>query len=302
LKKTLVWDIDRFTNLTLTCSDEFFFEALASNIKGSVISFQTFTKKLANLKQSRLVQQINALKENYIGNQDEIATLEQELNSIVNSEVLLKVRSMKLFSCLNSEKPTPIFLSLARAGNSSSRLDNILDDQGTPFVSDEIRTENIVSYYENIYKKQDSDMVSYTNCIEHFLGEELVNHPIVKNSKLTESEKLILDAPLTVAELDQSIDKCNVRSAPGIDGYSNMFIKHFWRYFRIHLHKYALCCYDKGLLTTNFRSASIKLIPKKGNNTQLKNWRPISLLSNMYKIISRAINNRLNLVVNCICS
>ncbi len=179
LKKTQVWDIDRYTNLKLTCSNEFFFEALASNIKGSVISFQTFTKKMSNLKQSRLVQQINALKDNYIGNQDEIASLEKELNSIVNSEVLLKVRSMKLFSCLNSEKPTPIFLSLARAGNSSSRLDNILDDNGTPFVSDEIRIENIVSYYENIYKKQESDTVSYTNCIERFLGEELVSHPIV---------------------------------------------------------------------------------------------------------------------------
>ncbi len=181
-------------------------------------------------------------------------------------------------------------------------MDNILDDQGTPFASDEIWTESIVSYYENIYKKQDSELVAYNNCIDNFLGEDLVNHPIVKNSKLTDSERIILDAPLTVAELDQSIDKCNVRSAPGIDGYSNMFIKQFWRYFRIPLHKYALCCYDKGLLTTNFRSASIKLIPKKGNSTQLKNWRPISLLSNMYKIISRAINNRLNLVVNRICS
>jgi hypothetical protein len=160
LKKTLIWDTDRYANLKLTCSDEYFFEALASNIKGSVISFQTFTKRLANLKQSRLVQQLNVLKDNYICNQDEIAALEQELNSIINSEVLLKVRSMKLFSCLNSEKPTLIFLSLARASNSSSRLDNILDDQGTPFTSDEIRTESIVSYYENIYKNQDSDHVS----------------------------------------------------------------------------------------------------------------------------------------------
>jgi hypothetical protein len=113
LKKTLIWDTDRFAKLKLTCSDEFFFEALASNIKGSVISFQTFTKRLANLKQSRLVQRLNVLKENYICNQEEIGTLEQELNSIVNSEVLLKVKSMKLFSCLNSEKPTRIFLSLA---------------------------------------------------------------------------------------------------------------------------------------------------------------------------------------------
>jgi hypothetical protein len=56
------------------------------------------------------------------------------------------------------------------------------------------------------------------------------------------------------------------------------------------------------MLTTNFRSASIKLIPKKGDPGDIKNWRPISLLSNLYKIISRAINARLNTVVNRICS
>ncbi len=127
--------LDRFSALNLTCTDEFFFEALASNIKGSVISFQTFTKRLANLKQSRIVQRLNVLKESYVINQDEIATLENELNSIVNAEVLIKVKSMKLFSCINSEKPTPIFLSLARASNSSSRLENILDEQGSPFAS-----------------------------------------------------------------------------------------------------------------------------------------------------------------------
>jgi hypothetical protein len=35
---------------------------------------------------------------------------------------------------------------------------------------------------------------------------------------------------------------------------------------------------------------------------ELKNWRPISLLSNVYKILSRALNNRLNLIVNRVCS
>ncbi len=83
------------------------------NIKGSVISFQTFTKRLGNLRQSRLVQQLNELKEDYIANQDSIANLERELNSVINVEVLLKVKCMKLFSCLNSEKHTPIFISLA---------------------------------------------------------------------------------------------------------------------------------------------------------------------------------------------
>ncbi len=275
---------------------------MASNIKGSVISLQTFIKRLSNLKQSRLVQQLNVLKEDYVSNQENIANLENELNTIIDAEVLLKVKSMKLFSCLNSEKPTPIFLSLARSSNSSSKLENILDDFGAPFASNEVRTESIVKYYENIYKKPNTDSINYDNCILDFLGNDIANHPVVSNSKLSEPERLNLESPLTIDELDESIDKCNLRSAPGVDGFSNVFIKKFWSYFRVPLYKYSQCCYEKGSLTSNFRSASIKLIPKKGDATQLKNWRPISLLSNFYKIISRAINNRLNNIVNRICS
>ncbi len=93
-----------------------------------------------------------------------------------------------------------------------------------------------------------------------------------------------------------------MRSAPGVDGLSNLFIKKYWQFLRIPLLKYANHCFLSGHFTTNFRSAAIKLIPKKGSDSNIKNWRPISLLSNMYKIISRAINTRLNSVVNRICS
>ncbi len=232
LQRDRVWGIDRFSELKLTCSDEFFVEALASNIKGSVISLQTFIKRLANLKQSRLVQQLNVLKEDYVTNQENIANLENELNNIIDAEVLLKVKSMKLFSCLNSEKPTPIFLSLARSSNSSSKLENILDDFGAPFASNEVRTESIVKYYENIYRKPNTDITNYDNCILEFLGNDIANHPVVSNSKLSEPERLNLESPLTIEELDESIDKCNLRSAPGVDGFSNIFIKKFWSYFR----------------------------------------------------------------------
>jgi hypothetical protein len=39
-------------------------------------------------------------------------------------------------------------------------------------------------------------------------------------------------------------------------------------------------------------------VPKKGDSSDIKKWRPISLLSCLYKIISRTINNRLKSVVN----
>jgi hypothetical protein len=112
-------------------------------------------------------------------------------------------------------------------------------------------------------------------------------------SKLTETEKSDLDCPLTIQELDKSIKKAKKNTAPGIDGVSNRFISRFWEFYRVPLHKYALRCFETGTLTDNFRSAKIRLIPKKGDLTNLKNWRPISLLNCFYKIISRAIATRL---------
>ena len=88
------------------------------------------------------------------------------------------------------------------------------------------------------------------------------------------------------------------KSAPGADGFSNKFIQKFWKYFRTPLFKLGINCYESGNLTSNFKGANIKLIPKKGNLSQLKNWRPISLLNCFYKIISRAICARLKKVMD----
>jgi hypothetical protein len=111
--------------------------------------------------------------------------------------------------------------------------------------------------------------VDYSRCIEDFLGEEILSHPIVNNSKLTLQEKTDLDSPLTIGELDESLNNCNLKSAPGADGFSNKLIKHCWKFLRIPLFNYANFCFSKGILTPNFRSASIKLIPKKGDITQI---------------------------------
>jgi hypothetical protein len=52
-------------------------------------------------------------------------------------------------------------------------------------------------------------------------------------------------------------------------------------------------CFETRSLTDKFTSAKIRLIPKQGDLGMLKNWRPISLLSGLYKIISRVIAKRL---------
>jgi Reverse transcriptase (RNA-dependent DNA polymerase) len=169
------------------------------------------------------------------------------------------------------------------------------------FVSTEERADYIFDKYQALFRKVDNTPLD-PDAIESFLGPTILNNPIVRNSKLSQDEAERLDQPLTIVELDNAVNKCRTRSAPGMDGFSNYLIKKIWAYLRYPLFNYAIHCYNTGTLTQNFRSARIKLIPKKGDTSKLNNWRPISLLSNFYKIISRAINTRLNKVVNRICS
>jgi hypothetical protein len=131
----------------------------------------------------------------------------------------------------------------------------------------------------------------------NFLGDT-AEIPSVVNSKLSDEERNELEQGLTLIEFDKAVELAKNNTAPGIDSISNKFIKNFWPYFRKLLFEYANCCYNKGTLTENFRSAKIRLIPKKGDITLLKNWRPISLLNCFYKIISRVIAIRLRKVMD----
>jgi hypothetical protein len=105
---------------------------------------------------------------------------------------------MKLFDCLNSEKPTPMFLSLARVSNSDKKLASICKPDGNNFNDNTERNEYIVNYFKNVYERDQNEPGNFSGCIERFLGNNVLASPIVRNSKLTENEKLDLDSPLTI--------------------------------------------------------------------------------------------------------
>ena len=59
--------------------------------------------------------------------------------------------------------------------------------------------------------------------------------------------------------------------------------------------------FSKGMLPNSLREAIIKCIPKKGDISFVKNWRPISLLNADYKILAKALSVRvLNILAHVI--
>ena len=193
---------------------------------------------------------------------------------------------------LNNEKMTPYFLSLIKGSKKEESLDQVVNDDGTPFNSSKDRNNFIKNTFADLYKIPDDELELNGDSISNFLGP-VAEHPTITEAKLTDNEKNSLETALTIIELDRSIENAKLKSAPGADGFSNCFIKEYWQIFRTPLHKLALKCYAENKLTDPFRSTEIKLIPKKGDITRLKNWRPISMLNCFYKIISRAISTRI---------
>ena len=55
-------------------------------------------------------------------------------------------------------------------------------------------------------------------------------------------------------------------------------------------------------LSCEQRRSVLRLIPKKGDLTDIKNWRPISLLNTDYKLLAHVLANRLQIILPSIIS
>ncbi len=271
---------------------DIFMEALVNNIRNEVNSHQIYIKKQINKTVDQMEKDLSNLKKNFHTNSDQINALESALNTLTDKILRKKLESCANFEILNNEKITPHFVNIAKGFKSEASLDDILDADGRAFPSTDTRKEFIRSYYQELYATPEDKPESLEGCIEEFLGQDILKSNLVRDSIIPPDLREELEKQFTIEELDASAHQGN-RSASGMDGLSNCFIKRFRHLLRTPLFRYSKFCIDNSRLSNSFKTACIKLIPKKGDTKQLKNWRPISLLSCLYKVLSRALNNRL---------
>jgi len=286
-------DIALLQRAPLQCNNTTFYDTLLNNIRNETVSFQSYTRKMQKQYLNSLNEKIRNEKTKEFPNEELLSELEQNLTTYRDQQIENELKKFSLFEFLNEEKITPAFLKLARTGNADKDLSLIVDGTGTPFNTPEERNAYIKDYFASVYREPEPGREVTADNIRNFLGPRIINSRQVQSSILTDQERNSLEGELTILELDQALGEAKTNSASGGDGINYGFLKKFWPLLRVPLHNYALEALNTGTLTDNFRTANIRLIPKKGDITDIKNWRPISLLNCSYKVISRAINNRL---------
>jgi len=108
--------------------------------------------------------------------------------------------------------------------------------------------------------------------------------------------------PFSQEEVKQAIWDCDSFKSPGLDGVSFGFLKEFWDIVKDDFMRFMTEFHRNGKLTKGINSTFIALIPKVTSPQRLNDFRPISLVGCMYKVLAKDLANRLRKVVSSVVS
>ncbi|CAM2112659.1 unnamed protein product [Caretta caretta] len=106
-----------------------------------------------------------------------------------------------------------------------------------------------------------------------------------------------LELSLTLAEFSEALRRMPTNKSLGMDGLTVEFYRAFWDVLGPDLVTVWAESLQSGVLPLLCRRAVLALLPKKGDLHDLRNWRPVSLLSTDYKVVAKAISLRLGSVL-----
>ena len=154
-------------------------------------------------------------------------------------------------------------------------------------VNKEIENFYSKMYTSKITGNNTSDVSEHNNNIHKFI--EGLNIP-----QLNVEEQESLEKDLTFEELKDALTSFADNKSPGEDGFTKEFYEAFFDLLWKDLLNSYNDAFNKGSLSVFQKRGTITLIPKGDENlSDLKNWRPISLLNIDYKILSKVLAKRM---------
>jgi len=225
-------------------------------------------RALDSLEVERGLDSEDLLRRNSIASELERTILQEEISWRQKSRVLwLKA----------DDKCTKFFHQIASSNRRSNSIESLSVNGSVTFDHQAIR-DHIVQFYESFFSKQ------------HNWRPKLDG--IAFNS-LSPEEAAQLELPFEEREVLEVIKSMNRDKAPGPDGYHLAFFQDCWDVFKADIMGVFTDFHAHSKFVKSLNASFIALIPKSPGATDLANFRPISLVSGIYKIIAKVLANRM---------
>ncbi|KAL9676604.1 hypothetical protein QQ045_004820 [Rhodiola kirilowii] len=122
------------------------------------------------------------------------------------------------------------------------------------------------------------------------------------SGSLNEDQKSFLEGEISEEEIMAAIRDCDGNKAPGPDDFNVNFYKKIWLIVGEEVVGFVKEFSSNGKLARSINKTFIALIPKTVNPQCFIDFRPISLVNSMYKILAKCLAKRLTSVLSQIIS
>ena len=170
--------------------------------------------------------------------------------------------------------------------NSNLKSINRLELSNTSITEDPDAILNEMKmYYQKLYRKTTTnDSMRYLSDVENI-------------NKVKDEDYISMNKEITEAELLRIVKSLPNNKTPWEDGLPSEFYKMFWQDIKLCLLESYKYSYLTGNLSITQKRGILCLIPKKTDSLKLKNWRPLPLLNQDYKILSKLVADRMKIAL-----
>uniref|UniRef100_A0A803PJY6 Reverse transcriptase domain-containing protein n=1 Tax=Cannabis sativa TaxID=3483 RepID=A0A803PJY6_CANSA len=188
------------------------------------------------------------------------------------------------------DKNTRYFHHFASSRRAKNKITALTCPDGSIVTDSEALVRMIEHHFEQLFTSRNPE-------------QEIINNVLSGLTNcLSEAEFNSLSLPYNDSEIKRAAFQLASDKAPGSDGYNGSFFQKNWHIVGTDVLEAA-----KGFLNGDANIEAINhtvivLIPKLSNPQMVTDYRPISLCSTLYKIISRVLVNRLKPILSRIIS
>jgi hypothetical protein len=274
-------------------------DVLKCQIRGTCIGFAakknkerrdhllTIEKELKILEEERIQQIItNDKSSDELENHIEEKMMERD--SLIDYKIKGEEIRSRLLYHEEGDRPSKMFLNLEKSRGEAKNIKKLKSEDGKEeFTTRKGILKEQQRFYNALYKSQLNTSSHQLRTAEHDIWN-------TEGKKINNDDKEKLTEIIQEDELWEVIKSSPLNKSPGSDGLTTEFYKDNWLIIKKYLINSLNHSLERGKLNISQRRGIITLIPKPQKDLEyLKNWRPITLLNQDYKYLTKILANRL---------
>jgi len=206
-------------------------------------------------------------------------------NSILHEEISWRQKFRALW-LKEGDKCTKFFHRVANSNRRSNSIES-LSINGSISSDQQVIRDHVAQFYKSLF----AEPLSWRPRMDNLVFDNL-----------DAGEAYSLELPFEEREVLEVVKGLNRDKAPGPNGFTLVFFQDCWDVIKTDLMGVFQDFHTHSKFVKSINATFLAIIPKKFGAVDLKDFRPISLVSGVYKIIVKVLANRLRKVVEKIIS